>query len=137
MPNEYCVLLLKTLACRHAASVKGAVELYMERRQMLMLATWLCTSISDFFILIFFLHHFYFFPIFFFFFTSNIFEHCSWEIFFCFNCLNVWFCFTLVRNSMYCTFICLGEHCLVRVVCFVPCLANCSLPWVLCTESGS
>lgn len=38
MPNEYCVLLLQTLACRHAASVKGAVELYMERRQMLMLA---------------------------------------------------------------------------------------------------
>lgn len=37
MPNEYCVLLLQTLACRHAASVKG-VELYMERKQMLMLA---------------------------------------------------------------------------------------------------
>lgn len=38
MPNEYCVLLLQTLACRHAASVKEAVELYMERKQMLMLA---------------------------------------------------------------------------------------------------
>lgn len=34
MPNEYCVLLLWTLACSRAASVKGAVELYMRGNKL-------------------------------------------------------------------------------------------------------
>lgn len=140
MPNEYCVLLLQTLACRHAASVKGSSRaLYGKKRsqQMVMLVDWLCTSISDLFYFTFVFTSFIFFPLFFYIYIymSNIF----WTLFlgdyfflyyeffcllFAVIILDVLFRSSLVGNSMHCTFTCLGEHCLVRVVWFVPCLAN-------------
>lgn len=43
------------LACRHAASVKGAVELKWKK---LVLDNWLCRSIADFFIFIYILFPF-------------------------------------------------------------------------------